>query len=382
VNDGVFNEPLTNASILGRAPELADFYNTEGGRDCNKSLARTIFTDSLPDTLADYHANRASFKNVSLLECMQAYNDPFTFRPNVFLVTRDNNSFSNLCMRFDVIEDAGWTVRDFAIQDPGMSPKDFYSKTICEYSWDFVADGYCGLLARGALTAEQVKLYRTRGYPWDFSVDRCIYNPTTSTSKTFQTQHECHLQCSPPILFVVALFNGIKCLCILWIILRCDRHTLNTIGDVVAAFLERPDPYTADFGAITRDAVTNTKAHHERRRGKPVVWEKKAVRWWRAAEPVSWGVSLFFFLATIAAASFFFHAEIMTQQNENRDGSLAALWKLGFGEANAMTLISWRQVQGVSNLSHSTGLILICCLHVIPKKEANFADTRSPVLPT
>jgi len=144
-----------------------------------------------------YQNNRELMHNASILECLQAYSDPFKYRPNLFMVSHQSG-YSNL-YKTSTYGIVNRTVLDWTIRS-SFGGANFASASLCdEYSAiSFYSKGYCSRLSNG-LTLEQAHEYATTGHPWHLPVDHCIMDRSNS-SQNFQAQHECHLQCSPPIL--------------------------------------------------------------------------------------------------------------------------------------------------------------------------------------
>ena len=87
---------------------------------------------------------------------------------------------------------------------------------------------------------------------------------------------------------VVALFNLIKCLCILKVAWSSHGITLCILGDAIASFLETPDLTTIGLGMASREQIFKRGKDWSMRYGKPIRWEPRAIRWRHAVSFRRW----------------------------------------------------------------------------------------------
>jgi hypothetical protein len=99
------------------------------------------------------------------------------------------------------------------------------------------------------------------------------------------TPEECSLRFSFPIMLIVIAANIVKLLVIAHILVTHKAPTLVTVGDAVASFLERPDPYTAGRCLATREDILKTRGQWVMQPAKQYVARKyfwtKATSWKR-----------------------------------------------------------------------------------------------------
>ncbi|KAK3349773.1 hypothetical protein B0T25DRAFT_633098 [Lasiosphaeria hispida] len=344
-NSVIFNTLHANAWRYYSVRE--DFF-TPPHANCSESPvpSREFFEprdwDVASDLLQDYHDRRDVYKNVSILDCLKRFDNPFDYRPNVFLV-HASPPVGNGCPKYKSIPQPAWSVITTWVRRLNEGER-FDPATLCYHSSSsggFNRTTDCGLLASNELSLEAAQNF-IPGEETHLKTDYCIYDDSITPAN--QVQRKCYLQCSPHILAAVTAFNWIKCLCILWVIRRCERRKLlNTLGDTIASFLERPDPWTKDFGVASKASIMNSRKFPTARRGVPIIWERSAVRWWHAVGTAPWAISICFMLLVGAAASVNIGQEVITQKSYRRDASLPGLWKLGFGEAKSEAMISWHQ---------------------------------------
>jgi hypothetical protein len=67
---------------------------------------------------------------------------------------------------------------------------------------------------------------------------------------------------------MVTIFNGIKYLCMLWVIWSSQSVTLCTLGDAIASFLQHPDEVTKDCGVASCDSIICSGKFDTSRKGQ------------------------------------------------------------------------------------------------------------------
>ncbi|KAK0627378.1 hypothetical protein B0T14DRAFT_563186 [Immersiella caudata] len=343
-----FFDPLPPPPTTDRYRGYAyDRYDCLGDGPALYNDDRIVISESASAILEGYLERKDAYKNASLVECLQKFNNPFVYRPNVLLVGKERVTAQVRCLKYKSIPNPDSTLlssgvrglNDSYMPDPTQA---FDPGTLCLTTTGYVLENrmrYCNLMGSG----EAVEGFKFQIHGAE--VDYCIYDDSTDASN--KAQNECRLQCSPELLLAVTIFNFLKCCCILWVIYHNKTCVLIvTLGDAIASFLEEPDPYTKNFGVATKASITkNLIGGSFQGQGRALNWEKKAVLWWHAVEPETWFVALFFFFGVIGSASFCVAHEVILQNIYLRDASLAGLWRLGFGDARWEALVSWGQAE-------------------------------------
>lgn len=65
------------------------------------------------------------------------------------------------------------------------------------------------------------------------------------------TPEACRIGVIPSILVVVLVYNLVKIVCLLWTFWMLRFEPLATLGDAISSFLDRRDPNTSGYGAIS-----------------------------------------------------------------------------------------------------------------------------------
>ena len=108
-----------------------------------------------------------------------------------------------------------------------------------------------------------------------YNVQYCLAQPTPEA---------CHIGVVTDTLAAVIASNAIKVICLAWICFWLRRRPLLTIGDAVASFLERPDPWTNNMGTL--EAASHAKQENYDQVSKTWVGGRK--RWFRAVRARRW----------------------------------------------------------------------------------------------
>jgi hypothetical protein len=202
VSENFFEGPFTNSSITGNTQPTE-----KGSYAYNQTYARGGFADGdhpfqniIVDMANDHRSHPEHFRNLSTLECLKAYNQPFEWRPNFFLVTSKTNisylkpMFVNKTATGDHLvannQNQTASLLAWALRSPNT-----VREGICEFSNSEIARS-CDKLSEW--TDEMAKEW-TYTFGVGFPIDYCVQNVAniTEASKPFE---ECHLQCSPHIL--------------------------------------------------------------------------------------------------------------------------------------------------------------------------------------
>lgn len=232
---------------------------------------------------SDYQANLTEYHNLTRLECLNAYSHPLGPETNLLLVSSDEE-FSE---RFNS------SLLSWGFHNP--SPRNITHHPLCTL---WLSKKKCELL--GSFTTEELDEFRLANH----SIDYCLNRPTDPVGVAAQV---CYLECSPLIILsmppsqhldikkspysyilVVAIFNTIKCICILVIIIWKREPTLSVLGDAIASFLSKPDTYTKYLGITSKIEIVRSDKLWSGSKGLPLRWESRPSRWCSAATTRRW----------------------------------------------------------------------------------------------
>jgi hypothetical protein len=155
----------------------------------------------------------------------------------------------------------------------------------------------------------------------EWPIDYCLAQQTDLSGK-------CQLQYSFVIMISVLIANAIKLTCMIFILRTHLEPILATIGDGIASFLERPDPFTVGRHFLNRQQARRFKNIGV---GGKVRWymPRFALRWWNAPSRPRWYITLTLCTITIIAVSLL----LETGNSNLMDQSLGipSPYSIGFG---------------------------------------------------
>ena len=111
----------------------------------------------------------------------------------------------------------------------------------------------------------------------NFKVDRCL---------EFQGDEACQLRFSPAICLIVIVCNAIKAICMFLASKEGREETILTVGDGIASFLDRQDPYTRGYCLLSRNNIAEW-SRSGAQSGIPRTLPRRK-RWWQAVSILSW----------------------------------------------------------------------------------------------
>lgn len=122
-----------------------------------------------------------------------------------------------------------------------------------------------------------------------YTVDGCL---------SMSVDQRCQLLFVPSFAMIVIGCGVIKLACIAFIAHRDSGKKLLTVGDAIASFLTRPDPYTTKRCLKAKSDWDTGPSFWEKEQHIPIPTRprklaKKRKWWWQAASPVLWALTLF-----------------------------------------------------------------------------------------
>ncbi|CAP74251.1 Pc14g01100 [Penicillium rubens Wisconsin 54-1255] len=177
--------------------------------------------------------------------------------------------------------------------------------------------------------------------------------PGYMTSASYNIQHclaepvpqKCSLQYSPPSMVAVVVANLVKTGILLYIWLGMPRAPLLTVGDGIASFLRRSDPYSlgmclpSDGSAIyTHPVYAKLPSLKNRKFRRPAVYTGKR-RLWGSSVSTRWGIFILWWMLSIIAGL------VMLMFGLNNAIGIH-IWQTKPGEINSQTITSTGDSQG------------------------------------
>jgi hypothetical protein len=242
----------------------------------------------------DVSANLSMYKNTSNYECLTSYNSVFSWRPHVLLISND----------FDVAANYNTSLFTWGSNTPtaGNGAK------LNVLSW--TNDPSTDWQGVARFDASDAAAWAHSGH----RVQYCLSRQDISGEQEFR---DCRVQCAPAILLgtifansimpmrklmlcvVVALFNLVKCLSMLWLLYIRSEQTLCTLGDAIASFLEKPDPYTENCGVATKRSIeASEKRIGTWSEGQCRTWLPSTTGWYQAASLTRWLLTMITYVST------------------------------------------------------------------------------------
>lgn len=289
----------------------------------------------------DYQGNLTKYHNLTKLECLNAYSNPLGPEPNLLLISSDEESSE--CFNSSLLS---WGLH-------GPIPNEITHKPLCSLSF---SQKQCGL--SDFLTAEKLGAFELGNH----SIDYCLNRPTDPVSIAAQA---CHLQCSPRIILIVAIFNGIKCICILLVTLWKREPTLSILGDAIASFLSQPDEYTKHLGITSKGDIIRSDKSWSGGKGRALLWDSRPSRWYSAASNRRWvfttASSILFILYGVYLTAKGFHHQV----SYKRSISVHGLWATGFGTPNIETIAQGQDGLLVNIIESNLLQVLLSMLYML-----------------
>lgn len=147
-------------------------------------------------------------------------------------------------------------------------------------------------------------------------------------------QERCQLRLSFPIALTVIVCNAVKVLCMAITLWKHQKPSLVTLGDAVAAFLDKPDPTTKKRCLYDKNEFQrewNWSRHHEERPDiEPEPYRTKRAYWASASSTGRW---LFTYVLYIAAMIF---AGVAVKRSTS---GIPQLWHSGLGTLTGNNLL-------------------------------------------
>lgn len=220
VTEDFFQVPFTNDSITGTGPIIQESltynltYGSYSDNSDNGGIAeegKRPFGAIVDKLIGDHSSNPQYFRTVPVLEGLQTYSHPFTWRPNLFAITSDNN-ISNLlpngpdCTTFPCQIEANSNNASF-LNWQLYNPFSFVGGGLCEFTNPNLRAPCSHLSTWNEVDARAW----TMGDPFGYHIDHFLLNPIAITESAI-SQEQCHLQCSPAILLgtYLSLYFGVQ----------------------------------------------------------------------------------------------------------------------------------------------------------------------------
>ncbi|KAF8864403.1 hypothetical protein BDZ45DRAFT_797496 [Acephala macrosclerotiorum] len=157
-------------------------------------------------------------------------------------------------------------------------------------------------------------------------------------------------------LFIVTCLNFLKCFYIFLVFWWRSEHTLCTLGDAIASFLEFPDPHTNAIGLSSKESLKPTRNWPHT---GTFEWHLRLIRWFRAASFWRWLFTMITSGAILIAGCVMLGQGLHGVQSQN-SRSPEGLWIQGFnGKHPTSKQREWRQYakeRKTLRVSHPRGI--------------------------
>jgi hypothetical protein len=191
----------------------------------------------------------------------------------------------------------------------------------------------------------------------EWSIDYCL-------SQTIDLDGVCQLQYSLVIMLTVLAANMTKFFVIFYFLYTAHDPVLATIGDGIASFLERPDPFTAGHPFLTRRSGRRFKSSDPPRSRR---WKKpRTLRWWSGPSTVRWLITVTLCSLMIMGVSLL----LRVGNQQITSANAGSPYALGFGNYNSAAtihLFKFNEVLTASDFTSNSLLIGMVFVANIPQ---------------
>ncbi|KIW02250.1 uncharacterized protein PV09_06402 [Verruconis gallopava] len=270
-----------------------------------------------------------SFKEMDPRDCIDAYSQTYqTTMGGLFLVldVPPNNTNTNFTDAVVFDRMASWGGYGYCDMDHYAWICDQTHLNLCWLSTTAGARSCEDQLP--ALVKENVTNWRPN-VP-EYAVSKC-YAQTLP--------QKCKLQASIHLVAVVVFLNAMKAAIMYLAVRWMDDAPLLTIGDAVASFLERPDPYTADACLLTRRDARREITWIGKISDRPRPFDGARKRWYSGSGLIRQALIVFLILAAIILVAILYVWGKAFAREQGAKTDLASLWKMGMGVVNPATTI-------------------------------------------
>ncbi|KIK53457.1 hypothetical protein GYMLUDRAFT_134315, partial [Collybiopsis luxurians FD-317 M1] len=205
---------------------------------------------------------------------------------------------------------------------------------------------------------------------------------------------KCQLNFNLPLLAIVIVFNVVKVVCMSFVAMRIKDGPLVTIGDAIASFIDKPDPYTNDM-CLASGSHFDEQSRDQRFPPLCIEYHPPKLKWINAASRQHWILTICLYVRGMFI-SLLIYALIYLKSLGSGLTGLAALWQFGLGKAHSQNIIQGWQIptEGYSALvaavliSNSPQLILsmiylvfnsLCTTLFLTLEWSSYARSRKPL---
>ncbi|KAF2675503.1 hypothetical protein BT63DRAFT_475106 [Microthyrium microscopicum] len=263
--------------------------------------------DNKCGNLTDQYTSGVFVRNVSALECLNTYSDPFSNSSNVIFQTS-----------YDYLSGLETSVSN------ATNPLLFVKWLHIEMVFDFWNDyqWLCGDQSAWEKDPSIIKDWNILGW----RVDRCFI-------REINLDNKCAVRFSPQIMIAVCVANFCKCTVILYTAMRYakvqgKREPITVLGDALASFLTDVDDETKSLSLLDKKTIQSTRSVWSSQAFRP--WSARPKLYFRAASFRRWLVTYSLYICLIVAAI----GLIVSNQKvvSSRAGSTGHFTKMGFGK--------------------------------------------------
>lgn len=305
------------------------------------------------------------FTELTPVECIRAYAQNYVVNRGGLLlvldVPTDGTNTTNATEPIVFDRAASWTGSSFCEFD--------------RYAWicDQTGKNTCGSSARG--------YNLTSGRPWSWDPKRCdsqvdaiIRDNATNWRPTQQEYHvkrclsqkvqqQCKVQASIHLMAVVLFLNLAKAVIMFLAIRWMKGIPLLTLGDAIASFLERPDPYSKDACLLTRKEATHEMIWLGKLTDRPRIYNGRKRRWHAGSGIFRQILIVVLLVIALGVIGFLYGWGITFIRESGFSSSLSDQWNMGIGTVNPATIITFTDMPS----SGAAGLVWSAFIANVPQ---------------
>ncbi|KAI9738738.1 MAG: hypothetical protein M1834_008243 [Cirrosporium novae-zelandiae] len=278
-----------------------------------------------------YVANPASYTNLSNIDCINAYNQPFmTNRRNLILISATASSNENYTKIGSVL--------DYYI--PAVTEMSLPTEWLClQHSEWYTGSGSCDT---------KVAVQHASSWSWEY-VFTAYENGEYSASATIDycmsevVEGHCKLYFNVTVMAIVLCCNLAKTVCMFLTVYKQSNEILVTVGDAIVSFLDNPDLTTKGMCLLSKTDVD--KGEWRKRQHAPdttpKTWNPEKPFWYKAASLKRWLTCIILQVCTIvlSIAGFLLSLGLDNLSDTSTDTSFSTLWNNGFGAIRGNSLV-------------------------------------------
>ena len=243
-------------------------------------------------------AKNGTLRHLGSASCVAAFAQTYqTSYGKLLLATedvQDNNSYT-LVFTDPVYHPKNQVDGPAMLPYPWVCPVDEGSQQVCKHNGSSAVRKWAG--NKNWTVSVQSGFTTSHISSADYSIQHCLAEPVTQY---------CSLQYSLPSTIAVIVSNLVKTAILLYVWLGITQTPILTVGDGIASFLRRPDPYSqgmclpSDGSAIYIHPVSTTLSSLKNKElRRPAIYTDRRRRWGSTVS-TRWGFFIFWYVTPCA----------------------------------------------------------------------------------